>query len=66
MCVLQLQKQRQNVALMQAVLSSSVNIDAIDYVSEHRCYWIVFISLRLILCSVGPKTFVRLSRNFDS
>lgn len=31
--MLQLQKRRQNVALMTAVLSSSVNVDAVDYVS---------------------------------
>lgn len=33
MFVLQLQKRRQNEALMAAVLSSSVNVDAVDYVS---------------------------------
>lgn len=32
-CVLQLQKRRQSMALMTAVLSSSVNVDAVDYVS---------------------------------
>lgn len=32
--VLQLQKRRQNAALMAAVLSSSVNVDAVDYVSS--------------------------------
>lgn len=32
--MLQLQKQRNGVALMETVLSSSVNVSAVDYVSE--------------------------------
>lgn len=42
-CVLQLQKQRQNVALMKAVLNSNVDVDAVDYVSlspSKGCSWV--------------------------
>lgn len=37
-CVSQLQKQKQNVALMKVVLSSKVNIDAVDYVSLFKWF----------------------------
>lgn len=34
--MLQLQKQRKNVALMEAVLSTDVSVDAVDYVREQE------------------------------
>ncbi|XP_044035899.1 ankyrin repeat domain-containing protein 22 isoform X2 [Siniperca chuatsi] len=37
---LMLQKQRQNAALMQAVLSSSVNIDAVDYKGNTALHYV--------------------------
>lgn len=43
--MLQLQKRRQNVALMTAVLSSSVNVDAVDYVSSHTPFESTFLLL---------------------